>query len=300
MGHRENGLSRFEIILLSVLVIVWIPGFMALAEIWSEVDYASHGFLVPFVSLWAATAHRARLASLEIRPVPGGGAWIAAALVLYLVALGLRNASAIGLAAVLTVTVCVLALRGVEWVRTLTFPIAYLLFMVPLPTDWVTPVVVRLQLLMSGVAVSILQSSGVAIYREGNVLQLPGDESLFVAEACSGITSLITLIPIGVFIAYFTESRWQRRAILIAAVLPVALAGNLVRVLVTVQLAIWGNAEWATEGPMHEWAGVATYVIGCGCLLGIGALMRRFAPEPELPIPAGSDSAIRLPDEHAG
>ena len=153
--------------------------------------------------------------------------------------------------------------------------------MIPIPFEWVTPVIVRLQLLVSTIAVSILQSGGFAIYREGNILHLPGDETLFVAEACSGITSLITLIPIGVFIAYFTESTLKRRLILIATVLPIALLGNLLRVLLTVVLASRVDVSLATEGPLHEWAGIGTYVLGCLCLLGIGALMRKLWPEPD-------------------
>lgn len=118
-----------------------------------------------------------------------------------------------------------------------------------------------------------------AIFRDGNVLTLPGDLSLFVAEACSGITSLISLLPIGVFIAYFTEGVLWRRLVLVASVVPIALAGNLLRVVLSVLLSINVSVEFATEGPLHEWAGVATYVIGCLCLLGIGVLMRRLVPE---------------------
>ena len=110
------------------------------------------------------------------------------------------------------------------------------------------------------------------------MLTLPGDLSLFVAEACSGITSLITLLPIGVFIAYFTESVLWRRLVLVGAVIPIALAMNLVRVVLTVLLSINVSVEFATQGPLHEWAGVATYVVGCAGLLGLGSLMRRFVP----------------------
>jgi exosortase len=145
---------------------------------------------------------------------------------------------------------------------------------------------VKLQLLVSSVGVEFLQQGGIAIFREGNVLTLPGGRSLFVAEACSGITSLITLLPIGVFIAYFTESISWRRLVLVGAVVPIALAGNLLRVILTVLFSIHVSVEFATRGPLHEWAGVATYVIGCACLLGVGALMRRFLPEDE---PARSD-----------
>jgi exosortase len=272
-------MSRFEIVLVAAMGVVWIPGLLALAEVWNEVEYASHGFLVPFVALWAATAHRQRLAELAPRPVRGGLYWIGLSLVAYLIALIVGSATLIGLVLVIGVGVVVIGLRGIEWMRTLTFPLAYLLFMVPLPSSWVTPLIVRLQMLVSGLAVWILQAVGVPIYRSGNVLELPGGATLFVAEACSGITSLITLIPIGVFIAYFTESRLLRRLILVAAVVPIALVGNLLRVILTVEVAVWGDVEMAIEGPLHEWAGVATYVLGCLCLLAVGALMRRLWPE---------------------
>ena len=117
---------------------------------------------------------------------------------------------------------------------------------------------------------------------------LPGDTSLFVAEACSGITSLITLLPIGVFIAYFTDGVTWRRLAIIATVLPIALAGNLLRVILTVLLAIEVDVDFATEGPLHEWAGVATYVLGCLVLLGVGEALRRAFPDRGAAEPAPS------------
>lgn len=275
----EARLSRLDIVWIIALGIAWLPGVLVLAEVWSEVEYASHGFLVPLVALWTATAHRERLAQLGSRPLRWGPAGVAVTLVAYLIALSLAEPTLIGLSLIAGIVAALLALRGMEWVRTLTFPLGYLIFMVPLPTDWVTPLIVRLQILVSGVAVSILHAAGTPIYRLGNVLELPGGESLFVAEACSGITSLITLLPIGVFIAYFTETQLLRRLILVAAVLPIALLGNLLRVLLTVELAIRGNVGVATDGPLHQWAGVATYVFGCLVLLGIGAGMRRLWPD---------------------
>lgn len=274
-------INRVEIVLIAVLIVVWVPGILQLAEVWSSLEYASHGFLVPFVALWLATAHRQELSQLESRPLAGGLILMGVVACCYLAALIFRDPTLLGLIAVATVVVGVLALRGVAWVSTLRFSLGYLLFMVPLPVEWVTPVIVKLQIFVSSVGVEILQLGGVAIFREGNVLTLPGDLSLFVAEACSGITSLITLLPIGVFIAYFTESVLWRRLVLIGAVIPIALAGNLLRVIVTVLVSINVSVEFATEGPLHEWAGVATYVIGCLCLLGVGAVMRRLLPEAE-------------------
>jgi exosortase len=274
-------------VMIALAVVAWVPGLRILAEAWRATEFSTHGFLVPWVALWAATAHRTAMATMPSRPVPLARALFALCAAAYLAALGLRDATLLGLVFVATVVVLLLALRGRAWVSLLRFSLGYLVFMIPLPIAWVTPLIVELQLIVSTLAVRLLQTFGVAIYREGNVLVLPGDVSLFVAEACSGITSLITLIPIGVFIAYFTEATLRRRLVLVAAVVPIALLGNLARVVLTVLLALRVDVEHATKGPVHEWAGVATYVIGCLCLLGLGAWMRRVWPEDD----AGSDRA---------
>ncbi len=281
MDRTEVDVSRFELGVIALFVLAWLPGLAILAGAWSASEFASHGFLVPLVALWAATAHREAMAELPARPAVWGRILLIPCLLAYLAALVVRQASLLGVVFVATAVVIVLALRGPRWVSLLRFPLAYLVFMIPLPAGWVTPLIVELQLIVSAAAVRLLQLFGVAIFREGNVLTLPGDVSLFVAEACSGITSLITLIPIGVFIAYFTESSLRRRLVLVLAVLPIALAGNLARVVLTVLLAIRVDVETATKGPLHEWAGVATYVVGCLALLGLGALLRRWWPESE-------------------
>lgn len=267
-------MSRKEWAVVSVLVLAWVPGLLALSKVWSSVEYASHGYLVPVVALWAATAHREKLAQMVKRPMRGGLLLIGALAPLYVASMLFGNASLIGLVAVATVVAVVLALRGVEWAKQLKFSLGYLVFMIPLPLGWVTPVIVSLQLWVSVVAVRLLQVGGISIYREGNVLTLPGDISLFVAEACSGITSLVTLIPIGVFIAYFVDSVAWRRAAIVAAVIPIALAGNLLRVILTVILSIEVNVEFATKGPLHEWAGVLTYGVGCIALLAVAKILQ--------------------------
>jgi len=270
-------LSRFELIVVTLALVAWMPGLVILAEAWGASDFATHGFLVPLVALWSATAHRDSLATVPVHPTAWGRIALAICAIGYLAALVVRQASLLGVMFVAMVVALVLALRGPRWVSCLRFPLAYLVFMIPLPPAWVTPLIVELQLMVSTAAVRLLQAFGIPIFREGNVLTLPGDVSLFVAEACSGITSLITLIPVGIFIAYFTASDLRRRLVIVLAVLPIALAGNLLRVIVTVLLAIRVDAEFATKGPVHEWAGVATYVVGCLCLLGVGAWLRRGA-----------------------
>lgn len=257
-----------------------------MSEVWSRVDYYSHGYLVPLVALWAASGQRHRLPTLPSGRDARGWAVLGAALAVYGAGLGAGLLWLQGLAFVAAVAGLVFALRGLAWLRCLAFPVAYLGFMVPIPEPWLAPLIVQLQLFVSAAGVGLLQLAGYSLFRDGNVIHLPGGDSLFVAEACSGITSVITLVPLAVFLAYFTERTLARRSVLVVAVLPLAMLGNLLRVVVTVVAAERYGANAAAGGFFHESAGLLTYVLGCLALLGVGALMRRLAPERSETAPA--------------
>jgi exosortase len=261
------------------LVVVFWPCLAAMAAVWSAVDYYSHGYLVPLVALWAATGQRQRLPTLPVGRDARGWALLGVALGLYAAGLGAGLLWLQGLAFVLAVASTIWALRGIHWLSALTFPVAYLLFMVPIPDAWLAPLIVKLQLFVSATGVAILQAAGLSLFRDGNVIHLAGGDSLFVAEACSGITSIVTLVPLAVFLAYFTERTWPRRTVIVLSVLPLAMLGNLLRVVVTVIAAQRYGAAAAASGFFHESAGLLTYVLGCLALLGVGALMRRLVPE---------------------
>jgi exosortase len=267
------------------LGVVFAPALANLAEVWSSRDYYTHGYLVPLVSLWAAAGIVPRRRKLAIEPDARGLLGIGLAGGLYAAGLGVSWVPLQGVALVAAVASLVWLRCGTAWLSALTFPIGYLGFMVPLPDAWITPVIVKLQLFVSEVGVGLLRSVGFAIYRDGNVLELPGGESLFVAEACSGITSVITLLPIAMVLAYFTDRALRRRVLLVASVIPVALAGNLIRVFTTVFAAERWGAEVATAGSLHESVGVVTYALGCAVLLGIGTLLRRWIPDGGLARP---------------
>jgi exosortase len=273
------GLEGTERLLLAAIVVGFAPAVLTMAEVWDGVDYASHGYLVPIVAVWAAVRDARRLRGLARQPDGRGLALLAAAIALYAVGLTLGTASLQGLALVASLTGAVWWRRGVPWLRALAFPLGFLLFMVPLPDDWVAPLILRLRLLVTEAAVALLHVFDVPVAREGNVLLLPGGESLFVADACSGITSIVTLTPLAVLLAYFTERTLPRRLALVATVVPISLGGNLVRVVVTVLAALQVGVAQATESVLHESAGLLTYVLGCLALLAAGALLRRLWPE---------------------
>ena len=271
--------SGEEWALLAVAAVVMAPAFAAMHGEWSTRDYYGHGYFVPLVAAWVATAHRDALARLPAQQDGRGLVAVVLALLLHAFGLVTGEAALQGTALVALVAGSLWWRRGLPWLRQLMFPVAYLLFMVPIPEPWIAPLIVALQTFVTNVSVGVLQAFDVTVSQNGNVIDIPGGESLFVAEACSGITSLVTLLPIAAIVAYFSERRLVRRLALIATVVPLAMLGNGIRVIATVIAAIQWGAETATKGPLHDYTGLATYALGCLALLAVAAGMQRFLPD---------------------
>lgn len=276
-GPRESGgvgrVSRRFVALGALGLVAALPGLLALARVWSSVDYYAHGFLVPAVSWWALHRDRERWSGIPPRGDRRGLPLLGLALLGYAAGLAAGAPWLIGLSLVAALAAGVLLAAGAEVLRAVAFPVGFLVFMAPLPDPLLGPVIRDLQVWVSDGASRLLGVAGIPVERAGNVLVLPSGEELFVAEACSGVTSLITLTPLGVLLAYFTQRRLLRRLLLVAAVVPLALGFNLLRVVGTVWLALRVGAERATSGALHEAYGLGVYVFGCLALLAVGRLL---------------------------
>jgi exosortase len=280
-SSRSHPLGRADWALVGAVGLAFGPGLLALARVWSSTDYYTHGFLVPLVAFWLM---QARLRGLPAPAAyPGGLVGLALSGLLYGAGLLLGDPSLLGLAVVAAVASLVVRFWGTAGLARLAFPVGFLGFMVPIPAVVLTPFIGGLQLAVSTVAVDLLQALGFSVVQEGNVVLLPEGGRLFVDEACSGITSLVTLLPLGAILAYFTQSTAWRRAGLLVAVVPIAMLGNLIRVLATVAAADRFGVVKATSGAIHESAGMLTFALACGLLIGFGALFRKVSPTSPAP-----------------
>ncbi|MCP5056151.1 MAG: exosortase/archaeosortase family protein [bacterium] len=273
--HPEPAALR-EWLLAAALLAVFAPALAGMAEQWLTYDYLSHGFLVPVVSLWSYLREKPLREQVPVAADPWGAGLVGAALLAYLAGLAASVISLQGLALVLAVAGAVWLLRGTAWLRSVAFPVAYLIFMVPPPSAWIAPLIVQLQLFVSFVALAIVQAVGLEVVRDGNVLMLASGESLFVAEACSGVTSVITLMPLAVVLGYYSLRGLGLQLALVVVVIPLAMLGNLTRVVATVILADAYGVGAATEGPLHDFLGLSTYLVACFGMLGVAALLRRW------------------------
>jgi exosortase len=282
--------SRREIGFALAVLAVFAPALATLAGEWSAVEHQSHGFLVPIVS--AMAARHLATGGPPARPDGRGAALLLASLAVYVFGFTAGSPTALGLALCGAAAGSVWYLRGAAWLRRLAFPLGYLLFLVPLPAPSVAALVVPLLEFVTAGSVAVLHGLGASVLREGNVITLPGGESLFVAEACSGLTSLVTLIPIAVLIAWLAPIPAARRVALVILVVPIAMAANLLRVVATVLGTAAFGARALTDEPVHSLVGLSVYGVSCLALL---ALARAFTPPR-----AVSRAAARRPRPASG
>lgn len=226
---------------------------------WYDIPDFSHGFLIPFFSAFLIWDRRHAIAATPIAPSWAGVAVVAAGLFELLIGifgadLFLQRTSFIVLVAGLIWT-----LAGRPVLRAVRFPLLILLLGIPLPTIVFNQITFPLQLLASSLASSLLPLAGVPVLREGNVIQLPVMQ-LEVAEACSGIRSLMSLFTVAVIYGYFLERTTARRVVLALASIPIAVAANAARIFGTgLCVQYWDPVK--AMGFFHEFSGWLMFLV---------------------------------------
>jgi len=165
-----------------------------------------------------------------------------------------------------------LAIGGVPLLRLLLLPLSFLALMVPPPRFILYELLFRLKLVVTDTAVALMQAAGNTVTAEGNQILIPG-HTLFVADACSGLTSIVTLLPLSCIVAYFLSHGVWRRVVVFASVVPLAIAANILRVVVTVGMVSAVGIE-AAQGSLREAFGVATYGLGPRSVIGVARVLK--------------------------
>jgi exosortase len=252
---------------------LYAPVVSKLVHDWSHDENYSHGFLIVPLAAWFAWQRRHRLADAAARPSGLGLGLIVVALTLIIVGSLGAELFLTRVSLILLLAGAVLWLHGREHLRILVFPLLFLVLMVPLPAIVFNQIAFPLQLVASRIGAAGIQACAVPVLREGNVIVL-ADTSLEVAEACSGIRSLVSLLTLGILVGYFTDPRlWVRWAIAIA-VIPIAIVANAARVTGTGVLAHYYGAE-AAHGFFHTFSGWLVFAVAFLLLVGVARVLSR-------------------------
>ena len=240
---------------------------------WANDDDYTHGFLIVPLALYFVWERRTRLLGMEPRPsLLGAGVLAVGLLVLVVGSVGaelfLQRASLI-----VVLTGLVWLILGTGFLRELAFPLAFLVFMIPLPAIVMNAIAFPLQLFAAQSATFCMQVAGIPVLREGNTIVLT-NTTLEVVEACSGIRSLQALLALGAVYGYFTQKAvWKRWALLLLSI-PIAIAANAFRVAGTGFLAHFVGPETA-QGFYHSFAGWIVFGVAFVLMLGAGTLLGR-------------------------
>lgn len=239
-----------------------VPG---LVRQWANDENYSHGFFVLPLAAYFVWERRHQLQQTAPRPSAFGLALLVGSLLCFVAGqfgseLFLSRVSLIGVLAGL-----VLFLAGWQHLRLLAFPLAFLLLMVPIPEILFNRIAFPLQILASQVGEVVMSAGGVPVMREGNVLILP-NRTLEVAEACSGIRSLMSLVVLAIVLSYFTERRAWARVLVVLAAVPIAVFANAMRVAGTGLASYWISPA-AADGFFHAFSGWLTFVVALAGLV---------------------------------
>ena len=271
----QNAQFAWGAALIGILVMaVYFRVLAKLVTDWAEIPDFSHGFLVPIFAAYLVWAKRKTLRNIKVAPTWSGIAVVALGLVILL--LGVYGAELFlsRISLVILLAGLVLSFGGWQLLKELRFPILVLLLAIPIPAIIFNEITFPLQILATKLASALLQLSGVPVLREGNIIQLSAMK-LEVAEACSGIRSLVSLFTLAIFYGYFLEKSPLRRTVLAVASIPIAIAANAVRIFGTGLCVQYWDPDKAM-GFFHEFQGWVMFLVSLGCLFIVHRAMGLF------------------------
>jgi exosortase len=247
------------ILLTALLAAIYWGVIVKLVYDWSTQPDFSHGFLVPPFSAYLVWTNRETL-----RKTPVSQSWAGIPLIILGIItlfLGVYGAELFlaRISLLMLLGGLIWTLAGREMLRELRFPLLVLLLGIPWPKVIYNQITFPLQILASKLASSALPLFGVPVMRDGNIIQLPS-MPLEVAEACSGIRSLMSLFTAAVFYGYFLEPSVKRRVILALAAIPIAVLANGARIVGTGLAVQYWDPEKAL-GFFHEFSGWLIFVV---------------------------------------
>lgn len=247
-------------ILLGLWFIIFLPVYPELVHTWFHNSNNSHGVLVPFISGYLIWQKREKLREITLGNSKIGLLILSVCLPLYVI-------SYLGRVAVVSRTMIVFTLIGIILFNlgkrvflTIAFPLLYLIFIVPVPDSILGLVSFPSQLFATQVSEKLIGLVSIPVLREGNMLYFSNTQ-LEVAEACSGIRSIMSYIMLSFLFIYFMKNGLLRKIALLASAIPLALVANITRVTGTGILAHFFGSEVA-RGFLHKFSGLVIFAFG--------------------------------------
>ncbi|SDB57968.1 exosortase [Desulfonatronum thiosulfatophilum] len=269
-----EALFKFRFYLLLLIPILAVMYFDIVSHMifqWANDENYSHGFLVPLISGFFVYQRWDKLRTAPVDPSNLG--LIVVFIGLSQLILGWLGTELFNMRLSLVVILCgmTLYLFGLRIFKIMALPLLFLILMIPIPYIIYDAAAFPLKLFVTNISVTTLKMLGVIVWNEGNIIMFT-NTVLEVADACSGLRSIMSLLALAVAFAFLTQKNNTKRAIIIASAIPIAVITNAMRVIVTGFLAQYWGPQVA-QGFFHDFAGFAVFAVAMVLLLALGGIL---------------------------
>lgn len=264
-----------------VVLVGWLyaPILYRLVRQWWTDPNFSHGFFVPAFSAFIVWQNRDRLKQIRRQPSTSGLVIILLSLLMLVVGIFGVELFLSRISLIFLIAGMVIFFLGWAMLRAILFPLAFLALMIPIPAIVFGQITFPLQIFASKIAAWTLPFCGVPVLREGNIINLPL-MPLEVAQACSGIRSLMSLTTLAIIYGYLMEPRLGIRFVLALAAVPIAVAANALRVVGTGLVVQYWDPDKA-EGFFHLFSGWLVFVVSLLMLFALHHVVKAFGNRVE-------------------
>jgi|GEM_PF-555070 len=279
---RRDGLVA--LLLGGLLLVAFGPTLVEMGRVWLERSEYGHGLLMPPVAAWMIWERRHKLAALRARPGlrESWFALLAAFALLPLCALLVLGEMKFSwflkpFAFVGALAACIGVRYGWQGLRALLTPLIVLLLMCPLPYRVMMWATIPLKRYATVLATGLMDLSGLNVGLHGNMINVPGIDSLWIADACSGLRSSVSLVSIAIIACLFWRRHWSIKLVVVASCVPIAIVVNSLRIWLTAMLSVHVSPE-AAQGFFHEFEGFVLFGFAAVCAFGWAWLLHLILP----------------------
>lgn len=254
-------------LLVALFFITYFGALSLLVSTWLSRDDYSHGFLVPFISLYFIWADKESLKKIAIQPYLPGGLIVMLIGCLMLLAGSVSSVATIQkLSVIVVIPGLVLMLLGTRYLKALTLPLSYLILMVPVLDLVIERIHWPFQLFSATMSSKLLTLLSIPVFQNVNFLEFP-NLTIEVAEACSGLNYMVSIIAITIPLAYFTQRVMWCRVLLLVLAFLIAILVNILRVTL---IGVWSYMGGeVVHGPLHIFQGLFVSVVGFAIIFTI-------------------------------